>query len=416
MRTIARVTSFCDQEPPMHEFVQQSSSPYEPHASPGVRSFAIGSIGFLTLVDLFAAQAILPQLMQLYRVGPTKIGLAINASALGMAVAGPIAAVVVRGLSRRAGIWISLVLLAAPTALLAIAPTLLSFTLLRALQGVFMASAFTLTLAHFAERCSKHDMPRALAAYVTGSVLANLVGRLIASNVAGEFGAPAAFLALAALNLFGALLAFVTLTRVAPLPLRVHTRQLLGVFAQHVRSPALRRACAVGFLILFGFVGLFSYVGFALLAPAVGLSMRAASLAFLCFAPSLITTPMAGVLSARLGIATAAALALLCAVVGAFLSIAANVFVMFFGMALFSSGAFIAQAVVTSFVGRAAKVERAAAGGLYLSAYYSGGLAGAAAIGALYEKFGWDGAASGVAVSLALASLLAAGLIEDATN
>lgn len=122
----------------MHELAQQSTPRAELQASPGVRSFAIGSIGFLTLVDLFAAQAILPQLMQLYRVSPTQIGLAINASTLGMAVAGPITAVAVRGLSRRSGIWISLALLAAPTALLAMAPTLLSFTLLRVLQGVFM--------------------------------------------------------------------------------------------------------------------------------------------------------------------------------------------------------------------------------------------------------------------------------------
>lgn len=279
-----------------------------------------------------------------------------------------------------------------------------------------MACAFTLTLAHFAERCSKHDMPRALAAYVTGSVLANLLGRLIASNVAVEFGAPAAFLALAALNLSGALLAYVTLTHVAPLPLRAQARELLGAFAQHFRNPALRRAYAVGFLILFGFVGLFSYVGFAVVAPAGGLSMRAASLAFLCFAPSLATTPMAGPLSARLGVATAAAIALICAVIGAFLSIVANVPVIFLGLALFSSGAFVAQAVVTSFVGRTAKTERAAASGLYLSAYYSGGLVGAAAIGALYEKFGWSGAASGVAISLALASLLAVGLVEDAAE
>jgi MFS transporter, YNFM family, putative membrane transport protein len=398
----------------MHELVQRPSPPSEFLASPGVRSFAIGSIGFLTLVDLFAAQAILPQLMQLYHASPTQIGLAVNASTLGMAAAGPITAAVVRGLSRRAGIWISLAMLAAPTALLAIAPTLLSFTLLRVLQGVFMASAFTLTLAHFSERCSRHDMPRALAAYVTGSVMANLLGRLMASSVAAQFGAPATFLTFAALNLSGALIAFVKVTHVSPMPLRAEPRELLCVFAQHLRNPALTRAYAVGFLILFGFVGLFSYVGFALVAPKVGLSMTAAGLAFMCFAPSLATTPMAGPLSARLGISKAAAFALLCAVIGALLTITASALPIFVGMALFSSGVFVAQAIITSYVGRAAKIERAAASGLYLSAYYSGGLAGAAAIGALYEQFGWSGATSGVAIALALASLLAAGLFEDA--
>jgi predicted MFS family arabinose efflux permease len=378
-----------------------------------VRSFAIGSIGFLTLVDLFAAQAILPQLINNFHVSATEAGLAVNASTLGMAVAGPLTALWVSGISRRSGIWISLAMLAAPTVGLAFAPDLLTFATLRILQGVFMASAFTLTLAHFSERCSRHDMSRALAAYVTGSVMANLLGRLIASNVAEHFGAPATFLTLAALNLAGALLAFGTVTHVAPMSLRPEPRELLCAFAKHLRNPALRRAYAVGFLILFGFVGLFSYVSFALLAPVVGLSMRTAGFAFLCFAPSLATTPMAGPLSARLGIALAAAFALSCAVIGALLTIAANAPTIFIGMALFSSGAFVAQAVVTSFVGRAAKIERAAASGLYLSAYYSGGLAGAAAIGALYEKSGWSGAALGVAISLALAALLAAGLVEE---
>lgn len=389
------------------------ASPTELLASPGVRSFAIGSIGFLTLVDLFAAQAILPQLISNFRVSATEAGLAVNASTLGMAIAGPLTALFVSGITRRSGIWISLAMLAAPTAGLAFAPDLLTFAMLRILQGVFMASAFTLTLAHFSERCSRHDMSRALAAYVTGSVMANLLGRLIASNVAEQFGAPATFLTLAALNLAGALLTFATVTHVAPMSLRPEPRELLHSFAKHLRNPALRRAYAVGFLILFGFVGLFSFVGFALLAPTVGLSMRTAGFAFLCFAPSLATTPMADPLSVRLGISKAAAFAVSSAVFGALLTIVPNAQTIFIGMALFSSGAFVAQAVVTSFVGRAAKLERAAASGLYLSAYYSGGLAGAAAIGALYEKSGWNGAALGVAISQALAALLAAGLVEE---
>jgi YNFM family putative membrane transporter len=397
----------------MTEALTNPAPPTELLASTGVRSFAIASIGFLTLVDLFAAQAILPQLMSNFLVTATQAGLAVNASTLGMAIAGLLTALLVSGISRRSGIWISLAMLAAPTAGLAFAPGLLTFGTLRVLQGVFMASAFTLTLAHFSERCSRHDMSRALAAYVTGSVMANLLGRLIASNIAEQFGAPATFLTLATLNLAGALVAFSTVTYVAPMSLRPEPRELQRAFAKHLRNSALRRAYAVGFLILFGFVGLFSYVSFELVTPDVGLSMRAAGFAFLCFAPSLATTPMAEPLSARLGSCKAAVLSLLCAVIGALLTIAANPPTIFIGMALFSSGAFIAQAVVTGFVGRAAKIERAAASGLYLSAYYSGGLAGAAAIGALYEKAGWSGAAFGVAISLALAALLATGLVEE---
>lgn len=398
----------------MRDLVQET--PTRSRASPAVRSLAIGAIGFLTLVDLFAAQAILPQLTAQFRVGPAQIGLAVNATTLGMAVAGPLAAVAVRGVSRREGIWISLALLAVPTALLAYAPTLATFALLRVLQGVFMASAFTLTLAHFAERCSRHQMPQALAAYVTGSVMANLLGRVMASNLADAFGPPTAFLALSSLNVAGALLSYLTLTHVAPLPLRPDSKELLSAFALHIRNPALARAYALGFLVLFAFVGLFSYVGFALVGPDVGLSMRSVGLVFLCFLPSLATTPIAGPLGVRFGLSLTATIALSCAAVGALLSLFANVWAVFLGLALFSSGTFIAQAVATSFVGRVAKVERATASGLYLSAYYSGGLAAAVVIGLLFEKFGWTVAVSGVVLSLVLASLLAARLTDKAAE
>ena len=51
-------------------------------------SLLIGVIGFLTLVDLFATQAILPSLAAEYGVEPSEIGIAANATTLGMAIAG----------------------------------------------------------------------------------------------------------------------------------------------------------------------------------------------------------------------------------------------------------------------------------------------------------------------------------------
>jgi YNFM family putative membrane transporter len=50
------------------------------------RSLLIGHIAFLTLVDLFATQAILPLLTYAYGVTPVAMGLAVNASTLGMVV------------------------------------------------------------------------------------------------------------------------------------------------------------------------------------------------------------------------------------------------------------------------------------------------------------------------------------------
>ena len=52
------------------------------------RTLVIGLTAFLTVVDLFATQAILPSLAAAYNVSPAAMGFAVNASTMGMAIAG----------------------------------------------------------------------------------------------------------------------------------------------------------------------------------------------------------------------------------------------------------------------------------------------------------------------------------------
>ena len=82
--------------------------------SPGVvlRSVVIGLTAFLTVVDLFATQAILPTLTRHYGVTPGAMGFAVNASTIGMAVAGLVVGSFSPHIDRRMGILASLLLLA----------------------------------------------------------------------------------------------------------------------------------------------------------------------------------------------------------------------------------------------------------------------------------------------------------------
>ena len=88
--------------------------------------------------------------------------------------------------------------------------------LLRIVQGVFMASAFTLTLAYLGEECSAADAAGAFAAYITGNVASNLIGRLISAALADHLGLAANFYVFALLNLAGAVLVYFTVHRARP--------------------------------------------------------------------------------------------------------------------------------------------------------------------------------------------------------
>ncbi len=153
-----------------------------------LRALAIGVIAFLTVVDLFATQAILPALTHGYRTSPAVMSFAVNASIIGMAVAGLAMAAVGRRIDRRLGILLSLTLLAIPTLLLSTMPSIPVFTGLRIVQGLCMATAFTLTLAYVAETSSPNEAALAVAAYITGNVASNLLGRLLSAAVADHFG------------------------------------------------------------------------------------------------------------------------------------------------------------------------------------------------------------------------------------
>jgi len=372
------------------------------------QSMLIAVIGFLTLVDLFATQAILPSLAQIYDVAPAKIGLAANASTLGMAISGLLMGVVSGALERKKAIAFSLFFLSFPTALLAFAPSLPVFAILRVTQGLFMAAAFTLTLAHLAERCAVRTA-NALAAYVTGVVASNLIGRLTAAYVASIVGAEQSFLFFALLNLAGAALVTATLHKNAPEPM-VRMGRFWAPWLEQLADPALRRTFAIGFLILFGFIGVFTYVGFVLMRPPHALSMTALGLVFLVFLPSMITTPLAGSVARSTGPGPACSISLAVALLGLVLLLVPSLFSVIAGMTLVGVGTFFAQAVATGHVGRIAKSHKAAASGLYLSSYYCGGLAGAAVIGTLFDSFGWAAAVAGVFVSLAFAAVLGLGL------
>ena len=101
------------------------------HADQSRQTFTIALMAFLTVVDLFAAQAILPSLTAHFHVMPAQMAVAVNASTVGMAIASLAVALFSSKIDRRKGIVLSLAFLAIPTALLAHASDLEQILIIR---------------------------------------------------------------------------------------------------------------------------------------------------------------------------------------------------------------------------------------------------------------------------------------------
>jgi len=376
--------------------------------SPGVvlRSLVIGLTAFLTVVDLFATQAILPSLARHYGVTPGAMGFAVNASTIGMAVAGLVVGSFSPHIDRRIGILASLLVLAIPTSLLAVAPNLTVFTILRVMQGLCMASAFTLTLAYLGEQCSAMDAGGAFAAYITGNVASNLIGRLISATVAESLGLATNFYFFALLNLAGALLVYFTIKRVQPMHSPGPAQSPFSAMMEHWRDPALRAAFGVGFCILFAFIGTFTYVNFVLVSAPLSLGMMGVGFVYFVFLPSILTTLLAGKAVALFGMRPSLWGGLVIAALGLPLMLSSHLADVLAGMVLVGVGTFFAQACATGFVGQAARANHGVASGTYLACYFFGGLVGSAVLGQLFDRLGWLACVAGVGTALAAACFL----------
>jgi predicted MFS family arabinose efflux permease len=379
-------------------------------AADSMRFAIIALIAFLTLVDLFAAQAILPSLVIKFAVSRATMGFAVNASTFGMAIAGIVVALFGRNVDRRNGIWISLAVLAIPTTLLSMTDDITTFALLRVAQGLCMSTAFTLTVAYLAEHFSPAQATGALAAYVTGNVASNFFGRIMSAAVADTFGLSTNFLTFAALNIAGAGLVWATLKKTERMMATGGSMPEMRSWTAHFRDRQLRHSFAIGFLILFVFIGTFTYVNFQLTAQPISLSPMALGLVYFVFLPSMITTPLAGRVARRFGPKSGIALMLALAIAGLAALLSTILAIVLTGMALVAVGTFLAQAIATGHVGRTATRDKAAASGIYLASYYAGGLVGSFVLGQVFDRVGWPACVAVLVVALIVAIGLARAL------
>ena len=91
---------------------------------------------------------------------------------------------------------------------------------------------------------------------------------------------------------------------------------MVRALVEHLRNPALLAAFAIGFCILFAFIGAFTYVNFVLVRPPIGIGMMAVGFVYFVFLPSMVTTPTAGRFVSRFGARTTIWAGLIVALIG----------------------------------------------------------------------------------------------------
>ena len=321
------------------------------------------------------------------------VGMTVSAATLGVAISAPIFGRLTERLPRKRVIVASLVGMSLPTLLAATSTTLVQLVFWRFLQGVAVPGVIAVVVTYVGEEWPPEQVALIMSFYVSGTALGGFLGRVTAGVVADHFNWRISFLVLgtAALSGAAAVAAWLPATPLRALPRRGGDMLPAPYQVQELfRIRRLVATFAVGFNVLFSLVGVFTWITFYLSAAPFYLSTTALSSLFFVYLVGLVVTPAAGYTITRIGLRAGIGGAILCSIAGVLLTLVPSLPDVIIGLAMLSSGVFIAQTAAQSHLRVAAPPEaRVTAAGLYLTFYYLGGTAAGVVPGAFWALGKW---------------------------
>ena len=383
---------------------------------------AVTLCGVCAFLQLYCTQPLLPLFTHLFHASKTAVGLTVSAATLGVALSAPVFGALTERLARKRVIVGSLLGISIPTLLAATSTSLGQLIFWRFLQGIMVPGVVAVIVTYIGEEWPPDRVALIMSFYVSGTALGGFTGRVGTGLLTDWFNWRAAFLALGVASLAGAAAVAAWLPKGRQRPEAPPSAALEMRFLTQVRSLFRSRRLvatfAVGFNVLFSLVGVFTWITFHLSAPPFNLSTAALSSLFFVYLVGLVVTPAAGLLITRVGLRAGIAGALACSMAGVLLTLAPSLGLIILGLALVSSGVFIAQTAAQSHLRVAAPPgARVTAAGLYMTCYYCGGTAAGVVPGAFWALGKWPACAGFIVAMQAVALAVAlAGWRQDANS
>ncbi len=372
---------------------------------------ALFCAGFVTFVTVYDVQPLLPLFAQEFAVAPAVASLPLSCSTLALAIGMLLAGTVSETLGRRQVMTAALFL----TSLLAMATyfshSFTSLLTVRLLQGLVLAGVPSVAMAYLGEEMDAQAIGHAMGLYISGNAMGGMSGRIGSALLCSYMPWHTAIAVIGVISLLLSLLFLKMLPPSANFRQRpFQLRYLVTSLFQHLRDPGLHCLYALAFLSMGGFVSLYNYIGFRLLAPPFTLSRFQVSLIFLVYLLGSFSAGIVGSLINRFGRPFMLRLTLTTMLAGTVITLSDSLPLIVAGVGVFTCGFFCAHAIASSWVGRRARTAKAQASSLYLFSYYLGSSISGTVGGIFWQQFGWNGVAAMIMLltvtALSVATLL----------
>lgn len=347
-------------------------------------NLALGLIGTIAFLQMYAVQAILPDLMQKFSASVNSVGALIGITVLAVAITSPFAGMLSDRVGRKNLIVISTFLLASATIMLGFSHSITAMKFWRFMQGICIPAITVSAMAYAAEELPKS----AMSYYVAGTVLGGFLGRFLLGHLSHIFNITIGFWALGLLSMMGAIWIYFFVQKERHF---VRAKFDFSNLYIHAKNPAIQLTLLLGASVLFSLVAVFTYVNLHLANTPYLLKSDSLANLFSLYLIGMAITPLSGRLYTRFGAKNTLTSASLLGVFGTLLCAFTPLWIIIAGLVVISTGVFIAQATIIAHLATLVNQGRSAANGLYYLGYYLGGGMGAWLGAWAWAHFGFVG-------------------------
>ena len=365
---------------------------------------ALFCAGFVTFVTLYDVQPLLPLFAEEFKISPAMASLPLSCATIALALGMLIAGTVSETLGRRQVMTVALFL----TSLLAMATyfshSFESLLMVRLLQGLVLAGVPSVAMAYLGEEMDAQAIGHAMGLYISGNAVGGMSGRIGSALLCTYVPWHTAIALVGVISLLLSIIFMKCLPPSTNFHQRPFTpRYLFTSLYQHLHDPGLLCLYGLAFLSMGGFISLYNYIGFRLLAAPYHLSNYQVSLIFLVYLLGSFSSGFVGSLIHRFGRPLMIRLALAVMTGGTLITLTGSLALIVVGVGIFTCGFFSSHAIASSWVGRRALTAKAQASSLYLFSYYLGSSLSGTIGGLFWQHFGWNGVATMITLLLVVA-------------
>ncbi|AZB16527.1 MFS transporter [Chryseobacterium indologenes] len=364
--------------------------------------------GLSVFAQLYLFQPMLPMAADYFKVSVGDTSLLVSSSTIGMASGLLFFAFRADSYSRKTLMTFSLISSALLTIISTWVPSLSLLIAIGIFKGFVVSGVSAVALAYLTEEVHAAVIGSAISMYLSGNTIGGMSGRILATLLAGEFGWRNAVLLIGIESLILGLIfwkLFPDSKFFNPQKTDYHLKVKQMKF--FLTNPYMLRLYLIAALLMGVFVSVYNYLTFRLEEKPFSLSHFIIAFIFLMYIFGVFGTMIVGKLSKRFPMNTILKGSILFMLAGAMLLLSENIYILIFGLGLFTLSFFAAHTMASQMTALYAKRGKSSATSIYWLFYYFGSSILGSGTGYLLHAYSWNVFIAVLVCSVAIALVLA---------